>query len=51
MNIVAASVATHPDATATLSMTLRVTSLDQLSRVLARVERVRDVTGVTREHS
>jgi GTP pyrophosphokinase len=49
VNIVAASVGVQADGSAAISLTLRVTSLDQLSRVLARVERVRDVVGVIRE--
>ncbi len=49
VNIVAASIGTHPDATATISATLKVTSLEQLSGVLTRIERIRDVTSVTRE--
>jgi GTP pyrophosphokinase len=49
VNIVAASVSTNPDSTATITLTLKVTSLQQLSKVLARIENVRDVTGVTRE--
>jgi GTP pyrophosphokinase len=49
VNIVAASVSTHPDGTATITATFTVTSLQQLSKVLAKIERVRDVTSVTRE--
>ena len=49
VNIVAASIGTHPDGTATISATLKVTSLEQLSRVLTKIERIRDVTSVTRE--
>ena len=49
VNIVAASVGTHPDGTAAITLTLKVTSLQQLSKVLARIEGVRDVTAVTRE--
>jgi guanosine-3',5'-bis(diphosphate) 3'-pyrophosphohydrolase len=49
VNIVAASIGTHPDATATISATLKVTSLEQLSRVLTKIERIRDVTSVSRE--
>ncbi|MEO6060013.1 MAG: bifunctional (p)ppGpp synthetase/guanosine-3',5'-bis(diphosphate) 3'-pyrophosphohydrolase [Candidatus Limnocylindria bacterium] len=49
VNIVAASIGTHPDGTAAITATLRVTSLQQLSKVLQRIERVRDVTSVTRE--
>jgi GTP pyrophosphokinase len=49
VNIVAASIGTHPDGTATITATLKVTSLQQLSRVLTRIERIRDITNVTRE--
>jgi GTP pyrophosphokinase len=49
VNIVAASIATHPDGNAIITATLKVTSLQQLSRVLSRIERLRDVTSVTRE--
>ena len=49
VNIVAASIGTHPDGTATISATLKVTSLEQLSGVLTRIERIRDVTSVARE--
>jgi GTP pyrophosphokinase len=49
VNIVAASIGTHPDGTAAITATLKVTSLQQLSKVLSRIERVRDVTSVTRE--
>jgi guanosine-3',5'-bis(diphosphate) 3'-pyrophosphohydrolase len=49
VNIVAASIGTHPDGTATITATLKVTSLQQLSKVLVRIERIRDITTVTRE--
>jgi len=49
VNIVAASIGTRPDGTATISATLKVTSLQQLSKVLTRIERIRDITSVTRE--
>ncbi|HEX6139291.1 MAG TPA: bifunctional (p)ppGpp synthetase/guanosine-3',5'-bis(diphosphate) 3'-pyrophosphohydrolase [Candidatus Limnocylindria bacterium] len=49
VNIVAASIGTHPDGTATVTATLKVTSLQQLSKVLTRIERIRDITSVTRE--
>jgi len=42
-------VSTNPDGTATITLTLKVTSLQQLAKVLARIENVRDVTSVTRE--
>jgi GTP pyrophosphokinase len=51
VNIVAASVSVRPDGMASITATLKVTSLQQLSRVLTRIERVRDVTSVTREVS
>ena len=49
VNIVAAAIGTQPDGTATISATLKVTSLQQLSKVLTRIERIRDITSVTRE--
>ena len=49
VNIVAASVATHPDGTAVIAATFKVESLQQLARVLAKIERLRDVTSVGRE--
>jgi guanosine-3',5'-bis(diphosphate) 3'-pyrophosphohydrolase len=49
VNIVAASVAVHADNSATISATFKVNSLQQLSRVLSKIERLRDVTSVTRE--
>jgi GTP pyrophosphokinase len=49
VNIVAASIGTHADGSATITATLKVVSLQQLSRVLSRIERLRDVTSVTRE--
>jgi GTP pyrophosphokinase len=49
VNIVAASIGTLPDGTATITATIKVTSLQQLAKVLSRIERVRDVVSVTRE--
>jgi GTP pyrophosphokinase len=49
VNIVAASVGVRPDGMAAITVTLKVTSLQQLSKVLSRIERLHDVTGVTRE--
>src|SRR6187401_3063907 len=49
VNIVAASVTTDPDGTATITATFKVTSLQQLAKVLTKIERLRDVTSVTRE--
>ena len=49
VNIVAASIGVASDGMAAITATLKVTSLQQLSRVLSRIERLRDVTSVTRE--
>jgi len=48
VNIVAASIGVHPDGMATITATLKVTSLQQLSKVLAKIEGIRDVTSVGR---
>jgi GTP pyrophosphokinase len=47
--LVALSAAANPDKTATVNATLHVTSVEQLSRVLARLEGVRDVFSVHRD--
>jgi GTP pyrophosphokinase len=49
VNIVAASVAVNADATATITATFTVTSLQQLAKILTKIERLRDITSVTRE--
>jgi GTP pyrophosphokinase len=49
VNIVAASVKVNPDHRATVQATLQVTSVAQLSRVLSRIEQLRDVLSVQRE--
>ena len=49
VNIVAASVSVGADNSATITATFKVTSLQQLSRVLSKIERLRDITSVTRE--
>ena len=49
VNIVAASATVHADKTATITATLKVTSLQQLAKVLSRIERVKDVSSVVRE--
>jgi GTP pyrophosphokinase len=49
VNIVAASVGVRSDGMAQMTVTLKVNSLQQLSKVLSRIERLRDVTSVTRE--
>ena len=49
VSLVALSAAANPDRTATVNATLHVTSVEQLSRVLARLESVRDVFSVHRD--
>ena len=49
VQLVALSAAATPDKTATVNATLQVTSVEQLSRVLARLESVRDVFSVHRD--
>ncbi|MEX2046679.1 MAG: bifunctional (p)ppGpp synthetase/guanosine-3',5'-bis(diphosphate) 3'-pyrophosphohydrolase [Chloroflexota bacterium] len=47
--LVALSALANPDKTATVNATLQVTSVEQLSRVLAKIEGVRDVFSVHRD--
>src|SRR5690606_36043070 len=49
VNIVAASVSTNAEGTATITATFHVTSLQPLAKVLTKIERLRDITSVTRE--
>jgi GTP pyrophosphokinase len=49
VQLLALSAAANPDRTATVNATLSVTSVEQLSRVLARLESVRDVFSVHRD--
>jgi guanosine-3',5'-bis(diphosphate) 3'-pyrophosphohydrolase len=49
VQLVALSAGANPDKTATVNATLQVTSVEQLSRVLARLESVRDVFSVHRD--
>ena len=48
VNIVAASLANGEDQTVSIFLTLEIGDLAQLSRLLAKVEGVRSVTGVAR---
>jgi GTP pyrophosphokinase len=48
VNFTAANVATNADRTATITATVELSSIDQLSRILGKLERVRDVIGVAR---
>ncbi|MBM4420182.1 MAG: bifunctional (p)ppGpp synthetase/guanosine-3',5'-bis(diphosphate) 3'-pyrophosphohydrolase [Chloroflexi bacterium] len=49
VQILSLAATANPDHSATVSATLQVTSIDQLSRVLARIEGVRDVLSVSRD--
>ncbi len=49
VSLLSLSAVANPDKTATVNATLQVTSVDQLSRVLARLESVRDVFSVHRD--
>jgi len=51
VNITAASVAAGGDHAATLRVTLRIGSTEQLSRVFSRIERVKGVISVARENA
>jgi len=49
VNLLALSARANPDKTATVNATLQVTSVEQLSRVLAKLESVHDVFSVHRD--
>jgi GTP pyrophosphokinase len=49
VNILAAEVAVTPDRTATVRATLEVASVAQLSRVMSRLEQLKDVISVQRD--
>jgi guanosine-3',5'-bis(diphosphate) 3'-pyrophosphohydrolase len=49
VNLMSVSAIPNPDKTVTVSATLQVTSVEQLSRVLAKLESVRDVFSVHRD--
>ncbi|MDQ6674298.1 MAG: bifunctional (p)ppGpp synthetase/guanosine-3',5'-bis(diphosphate) 3'-pyrophosphohydrolase [Chloroflexota bacterium] len=49
MNIIALSAVVHKDQTATVWMTVEVPRLDRLSRLMSRLESIRDVFNVVRE--
>jgi GTP pyrophosphokinase len=49
VNLLSLSAFANPDKTATVNATLQVTSVEQLSRVLAKLESVRDVYSVRRD--
>ena len=49
VNMLAVSAVANPDRTATINATLQVTSVQQLSRVLSKLEAIRDVFEVNRD--
>ena len=49
MNIIALSAVVHKDQTATVWLTVEVPRLDRLSRIMSRLESIRDVFNVVRE--
>ncbi len=49
VSIASATVDSHPDGSATIHLTLKITDIDQLSRVFMRLERVRNVYEVRRD--
>lgn len=49
VNMASVKADTHPDGRATFTATLRVAGIDQLSRVLSRIERVKGVSEVRRQ--
>jgi GTP pyrophosphokinase len=51
INMTSVSAVTHPDRTATIRATLEIEDLRTLSRVLNRVERIKGVRSILREHS
>jgi GTP pyrophosphokinase len=51
VNIASVITQEHPDGSVTMELTLHTTGLDQLGKLFTKLERVRDVTSVTRDHS
>ena len=48
LNMIAASAQVHDDRTATITSTVQVSGIDKLSRLMSKLEGIRDVFGVTR---
>ncbi len=48
VNMTSVSAVSHSDHTATITATLQISSIDQLSRMLSKIERIRDVSRVNR---
>jgi GTP pyrophosphokinase len=51
ISLVAASATAHPDQTATLTATINISNLDQLSRLFSKLERIKDVLSAQRDSS
>ncbi len=49
INMTSVSAVTNPDQTATITATLEIGSIDKLSRVLSKLESIRNVSSVTRD--
>lgn len=49
INMSSVSAVTHPDRTATITATLEITGIEMLSRVLSKLEAIKDVSSVTRD--
>jgi guanosine-3',5'-bis(diphosphate) 3'-pyrophosphohydrolase len=51
ISLVAASATAHPDQTATLTATIHISDLDQLSRLFSKLERIKGVLSAQRDNS
>jgi GTP diphosphokinase / guanosine-3',5'-bis(diphosphate) 3'-diphosphatase len=51
ISLVAASATAHPDQTATLTATINISDLDQLSRLFTKLEKIKDVFSAQRDSS
>ncbi|HEX6510960.1 MAG TPA: bifunctional (p)ppGpp synthetase/guanosine-3',5'-bis(diphosphate) 3'-pyrophosphohydrolase [Chloroflexota bacterium] len=51
ISLVAASATARPDQTATLTATINISNLDQLSRLFSKLERIKDVISAQRDNS
>ncbi|MDE3077394.1 MAG: bifunctional (p)ppGpp synthetase/guanosine-3',5'-bis(diphosphate) 3'-pyrophosphohydrolase, partial [Chloroflexota bacterium] len=51
ISLVAASATAHPDQTATLTATINIADLDQLSRLFTKLEKIRDIFAIERDNS
>ncbi|MBI4321012.1 MAG: bifunctional (p)ppGpp synthetase/guanosine-3',5'-bis(diphosphate) 3'-pyrophosphohydrolase [Chloroflexi bacterium] len=49
INMSSVSAVTNPDRTATITATLEISSIDKLSRILSKLESIRDVSSVSRD--